>query len=106
MWSCCHRAKSFFFLRRPPSSCLHCACDAIPKHEQLVSLFAKCRRPRLFDHCPTQSPCLPRQVADYEAVGGALAALGLPTVITQEGGYEMGAIAAVVESFLKPFAGP
>ena len=43
------------------------------------------------------------QVPDYEVIGQAVAALQLPTVITQEGGYKMDQIASVVETFLKGF---
>jgi len=55
------------------------------------------------DPDPNPNGGLGLEVGDYEAIGRVLAAAGLPTIITQEGGYQMDLIAEVVESFLKGF---
>ena len=41
----------------------------------------------------------------YAAAGGRLAALGLPTVHVQEGGYHLPTIGELVVAFLWPFEG-
>ncbi|MGQ0847867.1 MAG: histone deacetylase family protein [Actinomycetota bacterium] len=43
-------------------------------------------------------------VGGYREAGTILAGLGLPAVIVQEGGYDLGALAALVLGFLGPFA--
>jgi acetoin utilization deacetylase AcuC-like enzyme len=53
-----------------------------------------------------EDPESPLQVTTdgYSAAGEALAALGLPTVIVQEGGYHLPSLGGLVEAFLSAYA--